>query len=120
MKAKKLFIIIVIILCVTCVFSGAKRSKFYGTYICASDPSCSIELLDFSIPHRKGKAHFKNAKIPKYGIQNHSQFNVPVEVYSKEGKVLHFRSILDSQVISGTLDLGTKTVNIGGCIYIKT
>lgn len=120
MKLKKLFIILIIILCVSCVFSGAKRSKFYGTYVSASDPSCTIELLDFSIPQRKGRAHFKNAKLPRYGIKNHSEFDVPVEVYRKDGKVLSFRSILNSQVISGTLDLNTKTVNIGGCVYIKT
>lgn len=120
MKLKKLFIILIIILCVSCVFSGAKRSKFFGTYVSTQDPSCTIELLDFSIPHRKGRAHFKNAKIPRYGIRNHSQFNVPVEVYRKDGKVLSFRSMLNSQVISGTLDLTTKTVNIGGCIYVKT
>ncbi|MDD4315614.1 MAG: hypothetical protein PHC84_00475 [Clostridia bacterium] len=120
MKLKKILIIIIIISCVTCFFTGAKHSKYYGTYVCTSDPSCTIELLDFSLPHRKGKAHFKNIKLPRYGIKSHSQFNVPVEVYRKDGKVLSFRSMLDSHVISGTLDLNTKTVNIGGCIYVKS
>lgn len=119
MKNKKQIIILAIIMCISLLLGCAKTSKYYGIYVCSTDSSRSVELIEFSIPHRRGKANFKNTAVPKFGIKNFSAKNVTFEVNKKTGRVLAFVCEIDGQTVSGTLDLDKITVSIDGYTYVK-
>lgn len=120
MKNKKLIIIISVIICIPLLLGCAKPPKYYGEYVCTIDADRSVELLEFSIPKRKGKASFKNVLLPTLGLETYSTKNINFEVIKKSGKMLTFVCIVSGETVSGTLDLESITVVLDGHTYIKT
>lgn len=120
MKNKNLIIIISVIICLPLLLGCAKPPKYYGEYISTTDANRSVELLEFNIPKRKGKASFQNVAFPTLGLETYSAQNIDFEVIKKNGKVLTFVCIVNDKTVSGTLNLESATVILDGHTYIKT
>ncbi len=112
-------IVLLIILCLVCALSSVGAGKYCLRYAAVNDPDSALELTDFNFRDKSAIVNVINATYPKYGIKNHTQNNVKLEIYRKWGKELTFRINLDGKKVTGKINYESNTVKIDNVTYKK-